>query len=128
MFSAGLEKTVTLVHRDILYDQVYRSRKHGEQVYKGTDMFSTGHEKTVTLVKLLNRDILYDQVYRSRKHGEQVYKGTDKFSTGHEKTVTLVNNLIEIFYMIRSTDPEDTENKYTRVLTCSLLAMRKLLH
>ena len=49
------------------------------------------------------------------------------FSTGHEKTVTLVNNLIEIFYMIRSTDPEDMENKYTRVLTCSLLAMRKLL-
>ena len=29
--------------------------------------------------------------------------------------------------MIRSTDPEDMENKYTRVLTCSLLAMRKLL-
>ena len=76
-----------------MYDQVYRSRRHGEQVYKGTDMFSAGHEKTVTLV---NRDILYDQVYRSRRHGEQVYKGTDMFSAGHEKTVTLVHRDIFI--------------------------------
>ena len=46
-----------LLHKLIeifLYDQVYRSRRHGEQVYKGTDMFSVGHETTVTLV---NRDI-----------------------------------------------------------------------
>ena len=83
MFSAGHEKTVTLVNRDILYDQVYRSRRHGEQVYKETDMFST-------------RDILYDQVNRSIRHREQVYEDTDMFSAGHEKTVTLVNRDIFI--------------------------------
>ena len=48
MFSTGHEKTVTLVNRNILYDQVYRSRRPGEQVYKGTDMFFAGHEKAVT--------------------------------------------------------------------------------